>query len=133
MALGSGIRKKPIPDPGSRGQKGTGSRIPDPDPQHCFLPWILCLMFLNSSSPVAQVYDTATGCWVETVAMVSKRCRRPDPESGSTIRQNAGSGSALNQIGSATLPLSTLNTLLDVLKLILSYCSGIRHGDRLLG
>jgi hypothetical protein len=32
--LGSGIRKKPIPDPGSRGQKGTGSRIPDPDPQH---------------------------------------------------------------------------------------------------
>jgi hypothetical protein len=33
--VGSGIRKKPIPDPGSRGQKGTGSRIPDPDPQHC--------------------------------------------------------------------------------------------------
>ena len=33
----SGIRKKPFPDPGSRGQKGTGSRIPDPDPQHCFL------------------------------------------------------------------------------------------------
>jgi hypothetical protein len=27
MALGSGIRKKPIPDPGSRGQKGTGSWI----------------------------------------------------------------------------------------------------------
>jgi hypothetical protein len=25
--LGSGIRKKPIPDPGSRGQKGTGSWI----------------------------------------------------------------------------------------------------------
>ncbi len=25
---GSGIRKKPIPDSGSRGQKGTGSRIP---------------------------------------------------------------------------------------------------------
>jgi hypothetical protein len=24
-----------ILDPGSRGQKGTGSRIPDPDPQHC--------------------------------------------------------------------------------------------------
>ncbi len=31
MGLGSGIR-----DP-SRGQKGTGSRIPDPDPQY----WIL--------------------------------------------------------------------------------------------
>jgi hypothetical protein len=27
MGLGSGIRKKPIPNPGSRGQKGTGSRI----------------------------------------------------------------------------------------------------------
>jgi hypothetical protein len=27
MDLGSGIRKKPIPDPGSRDQKGTGSRI----------------------------------------------------------------------------------------------------------
>jgi hypothetical protein len=27
MGLGSGIRKKPIPDPGPRGQKGTGSRI----------------------------------------------------------------------------------------------------------
>jgi hypothetical protein len=31
----SGIRKKSIPDPGSWGQKGTGSRILDPDPQHC--------------------------------------------------------------------------------------------------
>jgi hypothetical protein len=27
MGFGSGIRKKPIPDPGSRGQKGTGFRI----------------------------------------------------------------------------------------------------------
>jgi hypothetical protein len=27
MGLGAGIRKKPIPDPGSRGQKGTGSCI----------------------------------------------------------------------------------------------------------
>ncbi len=31
---GSRIRLFSIPDPGSRGQKGTGSRIPDP--QHCF-------------------------------------------------------------------------------------------------
>jgi hypothetical protein len=31
MVLGSGIRKKPIPDPGSRGQKGTGSRIRNTD------------------------------------------------------------------------------------------------------
>ncbi len=36
MSLGSGIRNKPIPDPGSRGQKGTQSPIPDPDPQHWF-------------------------------------------------------------------------------------------------
>jgi hypothetical protein len=34
VGLGSGIRKKTIPDPGSRGQKGTRSRILDPDPQH---------------------------------------------------------------------------------------------------
>ncbi len=27
MGLGSEIRKKPIPDPGSRGEKGSGSRI----------------------------------------------------------------------------------------------------------
>jgi hypothetical protein len=32
--VGSGIRDKPIPDPGSGEQKGTGSR--DPDPQHCY-------------------------------------------------------------------------------------------------
>ncbi len=34
IMVGSGIRKKPISDPGSRGQKGTRSRIPDPDPHH---------------------------------------------------------------------------------------------------
>ncbi len=40
----SGIRKKPIPNPGSRGQKGTGSRIRirNTDTIICFLPrWIL--------------------------------------------------------------------------------------------
>jgi hypothetical protein len=31
---GSGKNLFRIPDPGFRGQKGTGSRIPDPDPQH---------------------------------------------------------------------------------------------------
>jgi len=34
VMVGSGIRKKPFPDPRSRGPKGTRSRIPDPDPQH---------------------------------------------------------------------------------------------------
>jgi hypothetical protein len=38
---GSGKNLFWIPDPGSRGQKGTGSWIPDPDPQHC-LRAILC-------------------------------------------------------------------------------------------
>ncbi len=32
---GSGKNLFRIPDPVSRGQKSTGSRIPDPDPQHC--------------------------------------------------------------------------------------------------
>ncbi len=36
---GSGKNLFRIPDPGSRGQKGTGSRIPDPDPQH----WLVIL------------------------------------------------------------------------------------------
>jgi hypothetical protein len=52
---GSGIRKKPIPDPGSRGQKGTGSRIPDPDPQHWFFQW--CIgnrVFLFMSDPLSK-------------------------------------------------------------------------------
>jgi hypothetical protein len=33
--LGSRTRKKPIQDPGSMRQKGTGTWIPDTDPQHC--------------------------------------------------------------------------------------------------
>jgi hypothetical protein len=41
VMVGSGIRKKPIPDPGSGGQKGTGSQIPDPDPQHWCKVFIL--------------------------------------------------------------------------------------------
>jgi hypothetical protein len=48
MVLGSGIRGPGsgknlfrIPNPGSRGQKGTGSWIPDPDPQH----WLNLLLF----------------------------------------------------------------------------------------
>ncbi len=32
MGLGSGIRKKPILDPGSKGEKGTARIL---DPQHC--------------------------------------------------------------------------------------------------
>jgi hypothetical protein len=46
MDLGYGILKKPYPDPGSRGQKGTGSRIPDPDPQH-WAKLKLCVLFFH--------------------------------------------------------------------------------------
>ncbi len=58
----SGIRKKPIPDPGSRGQKGTGSRILDPgsriwirntgyDNKFFFTP-VLSLLFLDPGSEI---------------------------------------------------------------------------------
>jgi hypothetical protein len=56
MGLGvSEIRNKPIPDPGSgsRGQKGTGSRIPDPDPQHC--------RYLESTNRKKSVYIWSFG------------------------------------------------------------------------
>ncbi len=60
LVLGSGIRKKPIPDPGSRGQKAPdpGSRIPDPDPQHCsehHLPQ--CQALGTSSPPTSMSYS----------------------------------------------------------------------------
>jgi hypothetical protein len=41
LYLRSGIRKKPIPEPGSRGQKGTGSRI----------------RICNTASPEQQGFD----------------------------------------------------------------------------
>jgi hypothetical protein len=34
MDLGSGIRKKPIPDPRVKKAPDPGSQIPDADPQH---------------------------------------------------------------------------------------------------
>jgi hypothetical protein len=44
----SGIRKKLTPDPGSRGQKGTGSRIPDPDPPHYLYLPLMCVLCLRN-------------------------------------------------------------------------------------
>jgi hypothetical protein len=44
----SGIGKKPIPDPGSRGQKDTGSQILDPDPQHCFFVNFLTITYAKN-------------------------------------------------------------------------------------
>ncbi len=51
------------------------------------------------------------------------RIRDPDPESGSAIRENAGSvsGSALNQCGSETLP--RCNTYLVCVSVLLKYLS----------
>jgi hypothetical protein len=42
----------PIPDPGSKDEKGTGSRIPDSDRQHCLNPsngtnWMMLTMGSN--------------------------------------------------------------------------------------
>jgi hypothetical protein len=45
--VGSGIWKKPILNPGYGGQKGTGSRIPDPDPQH----WTLLMLIEYWGNP----------------------------------------------------------------------------------
>jgi hypothetical protein len=50
MVLGSGIRKKPISDPGSRGQKGTGSRIRIRNTAEIYR---FCL-FLMDPDPVSQ-------------------------------------------------------------------------------
>ncbi len=50
---GSRTRKKPTLDLGSRGQKGTGSRVPDPDPQH----WFPGLLSWSGQAPVkARIY-----------------------------------------------------------------------------
>jgi hypothetical protein len=46
----------PIPDPGSRGQKGTGSRLPGPDPQHCLPQLALPLSFRPSKSTGSSDY-----------------------------------------------------------------------------
>jgi hypothetical protein len=52
MVLGSGIRKKPIPDPGSRGQKGTGSRIRirNTGSDVCFMNYLLDEKLKHSST-----------------------------------------------------------------------------------
>jgi hypothetical protein len=54
MVLGSGIWKKPIPDPGSRGPKGTGSRIRIRNTD--FYPSLL-LLFLDPRSGMGKNQD----------------------------------------------------------------------------
>ncbi len=58
MALGSGIRKIPIPDPGSMGQKGTGSRIRIRSTAFHGLLWGWVHYFSRSSMGVSQLLFT---------------------------------------------------------------------------
>jgi len=60
---GSGCWLSPIPDPGSRGQKGTQSRIPDPDPQH----WYSLQKFL--SNRVVPYLSTYMGWRAGTITL----------------------------------------------------------------
>ena len=56
---GSRIRMLTFSHPGSRGQKGTQSRIPDPDPQHWLLPEALRNM--GSGKNLSWIPDTDPG------------------------------------------------------------------------
>ncbi len=46
--------------PGSRGQKGTQSRIPDPDPQHCYKLFFAPSKLLTSSE---NLYELSGSKW----------------------------------------------------------------------
>jgi hypothetical protein len=48
MGLGSGIRKKPIPDPGVK--KG-----PDPDPQHCLSGTGCSILCFTSAIQISEI------------------------------------------------------------------------------
>jgi hypothetical protein len=58
----------PFPDPGSRGQKGTGSLIPDPDPQHLCVPY---RMFYDGIRLCIQIDDY--GSVIRTVKLIPYR------------------------------------------------------------
>jgi hypothetical protein len=69
---GSGKNLFRIPDPGSRGQKGTGSRIQDPDPQHCIPdPGVK-----KAPDPGSKIRIRNTAFRIQG----SKRHRIPDPQ-----------------------------------------------------
>jgi hypothetical protein len=53
-----------IPVPGFRGQKGTGSRIPDPDPQHCGLIGAVAFLcsFVRTCTGTVRRYGIFTLC-----------------------------------------------------------------------
>jgi hypothetical protein len=68
MGLGSWIRKKPIPDPGSRGKKR--HRISDPDPQH----WLLERQTVNAKAATALGSIPAFSGTVESERRQMKQC-----------------------------------------------------------
>jgi hypothetical protein len=53
---GSRILMLTFSHPGSRGQKGTQSRIPDPDPQHCPVRTVHFKLIVFSSERFKEVY-----------------------------------------------------------------------------
>jgi hypothetical protein len=76
--MGSGIWKQTVPDPGSRGQKGTGSRIriPDPDPQHCYHHqqiwpgWVIFLQLARRGALPARCSMYMSFLWVILLRLI---------------------------------------------------------------
>jgi hypothetical protein len=64
---GSRIRMLTFSHPGSRGQKGTQSRIPDPDPQHCKKfsfsgkTWVWIWIQQQPGSGFSKMYGSGSG------------------------------------------------------------------------
>jgi hypothetical protein len=85
-----------IPDPGwSRGQRGTGSRIPDPDPQHCLKYQSVCPIVGIGSPPSPPACDCVSAL---------------GPRGGSnTLLQGEGTGG--NQFGLVDRKPGNLYTL----------------------
>ncbi len=59
MSLGSGIRKKLVLDPGSRGQKGTGSRIRIRNTEICYET----ILFNYSQMSQIIILNEVFSCW----------------------------------------------------------------------
>jgi hypothetical protein len=78
MGLGSGIRKKPIPDPGSRGQKSTGSRIRNTENLSITLTWI----WIRAGSVFSKDLDPDP----DLIRTVFSKDLDPDPDLDSANR-----------------------------------------------
>ncbi len=69
---GSRIRMLTFSHSGSRGQKGTQSRIPDPDPQH----WEICISLMIAAKLEIEQRSNTT---VQDHYRVPSICYHPDP------------------------------------------------------